>query len=207
MTHTFWIHPLTTFVVGLIVALGGLFFLLSCSSRANRSAEEVAAYQARLKKVTPSGFEPGSPGEKAAILRLKTFLQGIGDAKFVRENTLKVYAADAQLDDTLVLHHGAAQIEAYFAKTSETMTSYHLTVDDVARSGDDYYLRWTMVFSAPLLSGGKPVHSVGVSQIRFNREGKVEFHQDFWDAGKNFFGHLPLLGGGIELVRKRLQSN
>jgi hypothetical protein len=149
----------------------------------------------------------GSAEEKAALERFKAFLQGIGNVSFVRENTRKVYAADAYLDDTLLRHDGAAAIEEYFVKTSQTMTSYHVTIDDVARSGSDYYVRWSMVFAAPALSGGKPVHSVGVSQIRFNAEGKVAFHQDFWDSGKNFYAHLPMVGGAVGIVRGRLNAH
>jgi hypothetical protein len=51
------------------------------------------------------------------------------------------------------------------------------------------------------------VTSVGVSQIRFDREGKVAFHQDFWDSGKNFYAHLPVIGGAVGYVGKRLKSN
>jgi hypothetical protein len=207
MTISSWNTLLLSFVAGIFVTLAGVYLLLKTSAKPNHSAEDVANYRSLMEKVAASGLEPGGPGEKAAISRLKAFLQGIGDAKFVRENTLKVYAADAHLNDTLVIHHGAAEIEAYFVKTSETMTSYHLTVDDVAKSGNDYYIRWTMVFTAPALGDGKPVHSVGISQVRFNREGKVEFHQDFWDSGKNFFGQLPLFGGAIEMIRKRMESN
>lgn len=207
MTPSLFAHPLATFVAGILVALGAVFLLLSFSATPNESAAGVAAYRSSLAKVSASGLEAGGPGEKAALERFKSFLQGIGRMNYVRENALKVYAADAYLDDTLVVHHGAAEIEAYFLKTSEMMTRYEVMIDDVARSGDDYYVRWTMIFAAPALSGGEPVHSVGISQIRFNREGKVEFHQDFWDAGKNFYAHLPLVGGAVGLVRKRLESN
>lgn len=207
MTLSILTHPLSTFVGGMIVAVAAIFLFLNSCAAPNDSANVVAAYRERMAKVRPSGLEAGSPGEKAALERFKGFLQGIGNVDFVRENTLKVYAADAYLDDTLVVHHGAAEIEAYFVQTSETMTSYQVTIDDVARSADDYYVRWTMVFSAPALSGGKPVHSIGVSQIRLDRDGKVAFHQDFWDSGKNFYGHLPAIGGAVGYVRKRLESN
>ena len=200
-------HPVSTFVAGLLAGVGAILLLLNSFVADNRSAETVAAYRSRMEKVPPSGLIAGSPEEKAAIERFTSFLQGIGDAKSVHENTAKVYAADAYLDDTLVTHQGAAEIEAYFSKTSATMTSYKVTIDDVARSGNDYYFRWTMVFAAPALSGGKALHSVGVSQVRFNREGKVEFHQDFWDSGKNFYAHLPVVGGAVGFVRKRLESN
>ncbi len=207
MTLSILTHPFSTFVAGLLVALAAMLLLLNSCAAPNRSAEAVAAYRSSMERVPSSGLTVGGPGEKAALERFKAFLQGIGDVKFVRENTLHVYAADAYLDDTLVVHHGAAEIEAYFVKTSQTMSSYHVTIEDVARSGNDYYVRWTMIFAAPALSGGKEIHSIGISQIRFNREGKVAFHQDFWDSGKNFFAHLPVVGGSIGFVRKRLESN
>ncbi len=207
MIQSFIYHPITTFFAGTVLtAVAFLLFLSSCSFP-NRSEADVAAYRKAMEKVAPSGLAAGSPGETAALDRFKAFLQGIGDKKYVNDNTLKVYAADAYLDDTLVVHHGAAEILTYFTKTSETMTSYQVTIDDVARSGNDYYVRWTMIFAAPALSGGKPVHSVGISQVRFNRDGKVEFHRDFWDSGKNFYAHLPVVGGAVGFVRKRLEAN
>jgi hypothetical protein len=200
-------HPLVAFLAGALVTLIVIGVLLSFFAATNRTGEAVSSYRSSMDKVAPSGLEAGGPGEIAALDRFKAFLQGIGDAKYVRENTLKVYAADAYLDDTLAVHRGAAEIENYFVKTSETMTDYQVSIDDIARSGNDYYVRWTMVFAAPALSGGKPVHSIGISQIRLNREGQVEFHQDFWDSGKNFFAHLPIVGGAVGFVRKRLEAD
>lgn len=206
ISHIFT-HPAATFVAGLVLALGAVFLFLGCSAAPNQSALDVRSYRTAMDKVAPSNLKPGGPGEEAALAHFKTFLQGIGSKEYVRANTLNVYSADAYLDDTLAIHHGAAEIEAYFLKTSATVTKYQVTIDDTARSGDDYYVRWTMMFAAPALSGGEPVHSVGISQIRFNRDGKVAFHRDFWDSGQNFYSHLPGIGGAIGFVRKRLQSN
>lgn len=201
------LHPVAMFLAGLVVALLGIIGLMKFHAAPNRSAVDVMGYQARLKKTPASSMELGSAAEKAALGSFTAFLQGIGDVGFVQENTSKVYSADAFLDDTLVAHHGASEIEAYFVETSKLMTSYEVTIDDVARSGDDYYVRWTMVFAAPALSGGEAVHSVGISQVRFDPDGKVAVHQDFWDSGKNFFAHLPGAGGIIGYIRKRLESN
>jgi hypothetical protein len=207
MLSSVFFHPVATFLAGIILTLCVVVFLLNSCAPANQSKEKVAVYRKNMEKVAPSGIEPGSSAEAAALKRFSAFLEGIGDTNYVRENALKVYSSDAYLDDTLMIHHGAAEIEAYFVKTSETMTSYKTTVDDIARSGNDYYVRWTMEFAAPALSGGESITSVGVSQVRFNREGKVAFHQDFWDSGKNFYAHLPVIGGAVGYVGKRLESN
>ncbi len=207
MISPIFTHPVATFAGGLVLALAAVFLFLSCSAAPNQSAADVSSYRNAMVKVAPSGLKPGGADEEAALARFKTFLQSIGDKDFVRKNTVNVYSADAYLDDTLVVHHGSQDIEAYFLRTSETVTSYQVTIDDTARSGDDFYIRWTMMFAAPALSGGIPVHSTGISQIRLNRDGKVAFHRDFWDSGQNFYSHLPGVGGAIGFVRKRLQSN
>lgn len=200
-------NPVTTLVAGFALGAGGLALLLqSCAAR-DDGATDVSRYRAALDKSPAGGIAAGTPAETAALARFTSFLKGIGEVSYVRENTRKVYAADAYLDDTLSVHHGATDIESYFAKTSARMKSYQVSIDDTARSGDNYYVRWTMIFAADGFEGGNPVHSIGVSQIRFNSDGRVTFHQDFWDAGKNFYGHLPVVGGGIGFVRKRLQSN
>lgn len=207
MTQTVLFHPASTFFAGLIMAVVGILVLLTSCAAPNRSAAAVEDYKKAVEKVPSSGLTAGSAAERAALERFKSFLKGIGDVDYVRENVRKAYSQDAWLDDTLVVHSGVEAIEKYFIQTSETVTSYELTIDDVARSGDDYYVRWTMIFAAPALSGGEPCHSVGVSQVRFDREGKVALHKDFWDSGKNFYGHLPVIGGGIGYVGKRLESN
>lgn len=202
-----FLHPASTFIFGFLVALGLVFFLLNSCTAPNQSAENIAHYKSQMEKVDTGNLEGGGSAEIAALRRFTSFLQGIGNASSIRESIRKVYATDAYFDDTLTTHHGLDEIELYFIKTSEVMKSYQVTIDDVARSGNDYYIRWTMKFSAPMLSSGMPVTSVGISQIRFNREEKVAFHQDFWDSGKNFYAHLPIIGGAVGYVGKRLNSN
>ena len=85
------------------------------------------------------------------------------------------------------------------------MSSFELNILDTARSGPDHYIRWEMIFSAPKLSGGSPIHSVGMSQVRFDAQGKVAFHQDFWDSGKNIYGKIPIVGGLIHTIRNRMK--
>ena len=202
---SFILHPLTTFIAGAVLAIitiGG--FLVFCAEP-NRSEAMAAAYRNELGKAAKGNAAPGSSEETEGLKRFTIFLENIGSADFIRANTSKTYTADAYLNDTLTTHQGAADIEKYFLKTSESMTSCLVTIDDVARSGFDHYIRWTMIITAPALSKGQPVHSTGISQIRIDRDGKVTLHQDFWDSGEHFFGKLPVAGGVIGFIRKRLK--
>lgn len=44
----------------------------------------------------------------------------------------------------------------------------------------------------------------GVSHIRFNAEGKVNYHRDYWDAAEELYEKLPLVGGLMRFLKKRV---
>lgn len=205
MISAFFLHPATTFVAGAVLSLGGMALFLNSCAGPNRSAAEIAAYNGALQRSRTAGPAANTAEEKAAIARFTSLLQNIGSASYLREHTSRVYASDAYLNDTLTTQHGAAAIQAYFIKTSESLKSSTVTIDDISRSGENHYVRWTMVVASPALSHGESVHSIGISQVRFNEEGKVTFHQDFWDSGQNFYGKLPVAGGIISFIKKKLE--
>lgn len=183
----------------LLVLLLVAIIIPACAPTAN-----TAARTKEYKDVLAS--TKGQSASSVSLDAFTTFLQKIADKEYVRENTAKVYAKDAYLNDTLVIHRGPEEIMTYFLNTADTMTSYRVTIDDTSSSGSEHYVRWTMVFSAPKLNGGKPVESVGMSHVRLNAEGKVVMHQDFWDSGTNIYGQIPVLGGVIESIRRRFEK-
>jgi hypothetical protein len=119
----------------------------------------------------------------------------------VEQTTKLLYAHDAFLCDTLHIALGADQIEAYFLKTADRVSALSVTFIDVSTAGKDVFARWTMTVQVDGVAGGRPVVSYGVSHFRFDREGKVILHQDFWDAGGAFFEQLPGLNWVIPRIR------
>jgi hypothetical protein len=202
---SFLVHPLTTFGFGILCTLLIMGFLLTSCSGPNHSAAEVEEYEKVLKSASDGGPAAGSAAEEEAREAFTNFLKNVGSKDYIAANTSQVYAPNAYLNDTLVTHYGPEEIEKYFLETADKMTEFQVSIDDVMRSGDNHYFRWTMIFAAPAMAGGEPIHSIGMSQVRFNNEGKVVMHQDFWDSGSNFFGKLPLSGPAINFIRKRLQ--
>ena len=51
------------------------------------------------------------------------------------------------------------------------------------------------------LNGGKPVITYGVTQFRFDADGRVLLHKDFWDSGTGLYEQLPVLGTIVGRVR------
>ncbi|MGF1591630.1 MAG: nuclear transport factor 2 family protein [Kiloniellaceae bacterium] len=69
-----------------------------------------------------------------------------------------------------------------------------------ALAGSTCFLRWSFTFRSA--KGGK-VTIEGVSEVAFGPDGRVTRHADFWDAGR-IYERIPLLGGLVRLIRRRL---
>ena len=150
-------------------------------------------------------LEPGSRAEAEALERFQRFFSDLTPERVTRE-CAQVYAADAILHDTLVTHRGIDEILPYFRKTAERAAGVRVTIDQSLREGPDFYIRWTMEITWRGFNQGRATRSVGMSQLRFNPEGKVVLHHDFWDAASGFFVHLPVLGPLIRWIKRRVAN-
>ena len=46
----------------------------------------------------------------------------------------------------------------------------------------------------------------GVSHLRFDPDGKVNYHRDYWDAAEEIYMKLPLVGGLMRYLRRHLSA-
>lgn len=154
-------------------------------------------YQAAL------AARPGVPLTPAAAQAAAASFAGLyGDLSGpnVTARVREVYAADAWFNDTIATEVGIEAIEKYLLKTAEGAEKVQARVNDVAVSGADVYVRWTMEIRAKNLAGGQPIVTEGISQLRFDRDGRIILHQDFWNPATGIYQHLPLLGPAIRFV-------
>ena len=196
---------LTVFAASAVVLLGLLFLFPSCASTSStKTMDSLDSYKNALEAANATGsVEPDSATEKKAIEGVKQILSEFTE-KNLRGRVAEVYAEDAFFNDTLKTLRGAAAIEAYLLETADTLKSSEVRFTDLARSGDNYYLRWEMTYESKVLNKGKDIRTIGMTHLRFNPEGKVIVHQDFWDSTRGVFEHVPIVRTGIALVKKRL---
>jgi hypothetical protein len=149
-------------------------------------------------------FEQGSAAEKEAIARFETFNSDFSAAN-ITNNTKNVYAGDVYFRDPFKQIHGEHEFEAYLLRGSAATAQYSMDWKDVGESHGDYYFRWVM--SLKLHRDGKkkpPSLTPGISHVRFGPDGKVIFHQDYFDAATFLYERIPILGGEIRFIKKRL---
>lgn len=178
--------------------------VLVCLASSVLWADSVDSFQKAFAEATRvEGPSPGTPEEREAIARFENFLSHLNE-KTAREETEKVYAPDAFLNDTLKTIHGAPGIREYFIKTAQGLDGMSVRFDDVARSGGTYYFRWTMDTRMKHLARGRTVTTIGVTLVRFDPRGRVLVHQDFWDSSQGVWEHVPVMGSVIRWIRSRL---
>lgn len=149
------------------------------------------------------GVELSQVDEAAALERFRVFYSSITEES-VRRLTRETYADDVYFYDSLKTVRGAETLEEYFVETAKNTEFVRVQVQDVSRSGTDYYVRWTMEIQLKKLKRGETLQSAGITHLRFDRQGKIVLHYDYWDAAQGFFEHVPVLGGGIRAIKARL---
>ncbi len=189
--------------VGMLALLCG--GLAGCAGPGVSSAELIASYEQAL--AATEGRAVGNleqdPERLAAWMnRAETYFSDITQTS-VRELTRETYAPDGYLNDTLKVITGVEAIEEYFYATAGNTDAVRVEFLSYAATDKDVYVRWRMTIEAPRLSDA-PLVSYGMSQFRFDEQGRLLIHKDFWDSGGNFFEHLPFVGRAIRSIRGRL---
>jgi hypothetical protein len=192
---------LATLLAAVAVLAGG------CGSAPASLAELNASYERALERTAPlaATLVPGSDLERRAFGNVQRYFAGMTPAS-VREQTAAVYAPQGYLNDTLVGIEGADRIAAYFGHTAERARVLRVDFLERAPVGTDWYVRWRMTVAVDGLNGGQEVITYGVTQFRFDNEGRVLIHKDFWDSGTGLYEHIPVLGSALRRVRGAVEA-
>jgi hypothetical protein len=117
-----------------------------------------------------------------------------------------VVAPDVRFQDPFNEVRGIEAYRRLLAKMFEAMPDVRFTVSHQAVDGETCFLRWRCVGTLAAL-GGKPWRVEGMSELRFAPDGRVREHIDHWDAAGQFYERLPVIGGLLRLIRRRLASH
>ncbi|MBL8202091.1 MAG: nuclear transport factor 2 family protein [Chromatiales bacterium] len=198
---------MSRWVQKLAVALLSVLVLAGCGTAPASLGELNASYERALERTAPLAvtLEPGSEAEQRAFDGVRRYFAGM-TAGSVREQTASVYAPQAYLNDTLVGIDGADRIQAYFSHTMERTRLLNVEFLERAPVGTDWYVRWRMTVAADGLNGGREVVTYGVTQFRFDGDGRVLIHKDFWDSGTGLYEQLPVIGGAVRRVRSAVEK-
>lgn len=146
--------------------------------------------------------KPATADTRAALVRIEALYAGLTPqgTGALRE----AYADDAYFRDPFNEVRGAAAIERIFSHMFEQLDAPRFVILDRSVDGDTAWLTWDLEYR---LKKQQPVRRIhGASQLRFDADGRVCHHRDYWDAAGELYESLPLLGGVLRLVRRRLRA-
>lgn len=93
-------------------------------------------------------------------------------------------------------------MRAYFRRVLTALHSTRFVVEDTATGGDGSYVRWRWEWQR---RARDPLRTVpGVTHLRFAGDGKITSHHDLFDAAEGFYEALPVVGGVLRAIKRRL---
>jgi len=188
-----------------IVILGLILIVLSaCTYDESKKGAFMKNYMQVLASTDPQKIETlrqGSEEEKKAIEKFYDFYK-VFSGDVIRKTIKDVYAENAYFRDGFREVQGVENLEKYFLSSTETFHECTFDIQDVASHEGNYYYRWVMNLVLKRNKDEK-LQAVGMSHVRYDKNGKIIFHQDYWDTGV-IFEKIPVLGPIITWIRNRI---
>ncbi len=124
-----------------------------------------------------------------------------GDIESIIRET---YAETLYFNDTFRTITDRNELIEYMQQTGQQVDQLEVEIEDIALSKQDIYVRWIMRMQFTVMGKKVDSQSIGISQLRFDRDGKIILHQDFWDGVDGFYQYLPIIGYSLRKIRSNL---
>lgn len=106
----------------------------------------------------------------------------------------RFYAADAEFKDPFNEVRGVESIKHIFRHMFSQVAEPRFAVGSRFSGEDGVMLLWDFHFRTRAPLPPRDMTARGVTHLRFNAEGKVVLHRDYWDAAEELYAKLPLVG-------------
>lgn len=144
------------------------------------------------------------PALSAAVQRLVSFFEQLQPQDLQR--LAELYAPDARFKDPFNEVQGLNAIERIFAHMFEALDTPRFIVTERIVQGRQCFLVWDFRFRLRRFDTTTWQTVRGSTHLVFNDDGLVTVHRDYWDAAEELYEKLPLLGGLMRWLKRRVNS-
>jgi hypothetical protein len=137
---------------------------------------------------------------QALVENFKRMYQNFGALTLDELN--KVYTQDIEFKDPVHNLKSIFQLKQYFEHSSANLLSCDFSYDSDVIGENNAYLTWNMTITHKKINNSQPVTVRGMTEIRFTQ--KIFYHEDSYDVGAMVYQHIPLIGGLIKRINKRI---
>ena len=112
------------------------------------------------------------------------------------------YAPQAHFKDPFNDVRGVASIRQVFAHMFATLDAPRFAVTEQLVQGRQAFLAWEFHFRLRRWRADQPQCIRGGSLLRFDAQGLVQEHRDYWDTTEELYEKLPVLGVLMRALRR-----
>ncbi len=114
----------------------------------------------------------------------------------------EIYDNNIIFTDPVHSFTGLDRLKYYFHNLNANLLKGSFMFHDEAIAGDKAYLSWqmTVTFKKP----ARTLSASGISVLTIAE--KVVNQRDYFDAGEMFYEHIPVMGGIIRKVKRKLSN-
>jgi len=147
---------------------------------------------------------PHAADLESALEGLVRFFEQLAPADLGRIALL--YAPEARFKDPFNEVQGVAAIEQIFRHMFESLHEPRFVVTSRMLQGREAFLCWDFVFRFKSFQSQQLQTIRGATRLRFDEQGLVELHRDYWDAAEELYEKLPLVGGLMRWLKRRVNG-
>jgi steroid Delta-isomerase len=136
------------------------------------------------------------------VTRLVTFYETLSEQSLPQLRDL--YTAGAYFKDPFNEVHSVAAIEKIFAHMFVASDKPRFIVHTKIVQDRAAFLAWDFKFHIRKFRPDVEQTIRGGSHVRFDTDGRVTFHRDYWDAAEELYEKFPIVGGLMRFLKKRV---
>ena len=141
---------------------------------------------------------------RAAAARVVEFFETLAPASLDQLGAL--YAPQAYFKDPFNEVRGLVAIRQIFSHMYATLEQPRFVVTGCIVDGVQCFLTWDFQFSFKSFDRTRLQTVRGGSHLKFNAEGLLDFHRDYWDAAEELYEKLPVVGRLTRWLKKRMKQ-
>lgn len=143
---------------------------------------------------------PGRPALPPPLERAVAFFETLSPERLT--DIPSIYAPRARFQDPFNDLQGQQAIAAVFAHMFEQLEDPRFAVLEAFGDAQQAFVTWDFDFGG----GGRRRRIHGSTHFRFDADGRIDRHRDYWDAAGELYETLPLLGAVLRWLRRRLAT-
>lgn len=114
-----------------------------------------------------------------------------------------IYSEHATFKDPFNEVMGLAAIHRVFSHMFETLHDPRFVVLHSMTQRDEAWLTWNFLIRRP--QGEWSIH--GATHLRYDEDGRIKQHRDYWDPAQELYARLPILGTLVRWLTRRLSAS